>query len=423
MDIQYSYLDLIWYLMVYSLIGWAVEVCIFAFKNRQFVNRGLLNLPFAIPYGITAVIVMLALPTMDRSPVVQFIMTALIFHLVWSLSNHFVRRISGSEPNPRRYKRRHILIILCLISLAFLIQYLLIHPMLLTLFALLPQWLTDLGAIVFAVFVTIDFFCVRHLLRSHQVSLTAARHLQTTQNLAQRMTNSIWDRLQRAYPGIRDRSETEHIFARGLCFDKLVWVFLVSSMLGAGIEMVFCRVTGGVWMNRSSLLYGPFSVVWGFGAVVLTVVLQRLAQKPDRHVFLAGCIVGGVYEYLCSVFTEYVFGTVFWDYSHMPLNLGGRINLMYCIFWGLLAVLWLRVLYPPMDRAIERIPPLTGKIITWILIGLMLCNALLTSSAMLRYTARRTAPSESTNIIEQFLDDRYPDSYMEQRWPNMIVTK
>ena len=44
--------------------------------------------------------------------------------------------------------------------------------------------------------------------------------------------------------------------------------------------------------------------------------------------------LGGAYEYLCSVFTELVFGKVFWDYSWMPFNLGGRINLLYCFFWG-----------------------------------------------------------------------------------------
>ena len=28
-------------------------------------------------------------------------------------------------------------------------------------------------------------------------------------------------------------------------------------------------------MSRSSLLYGPFSIVWGFGAVILTALLYR----------------------------------------------------------------------------------------------------------------------------------------------------
>jgi uncharacterized membrane protein len=135
--------------------------------------------------------------------------------------------------------------------------------------------------------------------------------------------------------------EEGHTFAKDLCFDKLFWVFLVSSVLGAGIEMVFCRITGGVWMSRSSLLYGPFSVVWGLGAVVLTVVLQQLEEKPDRYVFLSGCVLGGVYEYLCSVFTELVFGTVFWDYSHMPLNLLGQICPTFSLLWCGLSLVFL----------------------------------------------------------------------------------
>lgn len=405
-------LELMCYLMVYSLFGWCAEVCLFAFRNRTFVNRGLLNLPFTLPYGITAVLLMLALPELDHQPFAQFVLTYLTFRLVWAISEHVVRRISGAEPTKRQYKQRHIMAISAMIALVFYIQYLLVQPMLLMIFAMLPDWLIQLGGAMFMVLVAVDFFCVSYALRIQR----------RTQKLANRMTTSIWNRLRRAYPGIDAPNTRPHVFAEGLCFDKLFWVFLISSVLGAGIEMAFCRVTGGVWMNRSSLLYGPFSVVWGLGAVVLTVALQRMSDKPDRHVFLAGCLIGGAYEYLCSVFTEYVFGTVFWDYSHMQLNLGGRINLLYCIFWGLLAVLWLRILYPPMERKIEKLPPIAGKVLTWTLVALMLLNAGLTSAAMLRYTDRRSA-SPRTGIVADYLDERYPDDYMEHRWPNMIVTE
>ena len=419
MSIQYSYPDLIWYLMIYSFLGWVMEVCIYAVTNHRFVNRGLLNLPVSLPYGLTSVTLMLVLPTLQNG-IARFLMTLAVHRLIQSLCGHFVRRFSGVEPDRNGTPGLRLLGSVAAGTVHF-VQYLLIHPLLLALFALLPKAVTDLGAWVFLAVVLVDFFCVRHTLRTHRLSPTVVRHLSGTQRIADRLTGAIWDRLHRSYPGLREQGEQDHIFAKGLCFDKLFWVFLVSSVLGAGIEMVFCRVTGGVWMNRSSLLYGPFSVVWGLGAVVLTVVLQRLSDKPDRVIFLAGCALGGVYEYLCSVFTEFVFGTVFWDYSHMPLNLGGRINLLYCIFWGLLAVLWLRVLYPPMEKGIEKLPPLAGKIITWVLILVMVCNAALTSAAMLRYTQRQGEDPRS-GILEQFLDERYPDSYMEHRWPNMKIT-
>ena len=175
-------------------------------------------------------------------------------------------------------------------------------------------------------------------------------------------------------------------------------------------------------MNRSSVLYGPFSFVWGLGAVVLTVTFQGLAEKSDRYVFAAGFIVGGAYEYICSVFTELVFGTVFWDYSDMPLNIGGRTNVLFCFFWGVLAVLWIKVIYPPMSKGIESVPPLAGKVLTWVVVFVMGCNAFLTSAAMLRYSARPDYP-EPANRLEEFIDRQYDDESMEKRWPNMIVTE
>ena len=174
-------------------------------------------------------------------------------------------------------------------------------------------------------------------------------------------------------------------------------------------------------MSRSSVLYGPFSFVWGLGAVVLTISLQRLAQRDSFFVFAAGFFIGGTYEYMCSVFTELVFGTVFWDYSHMPLNIGGRTNVLFCFFWGVLAVFWIKGIYPRMSRLIECFPALAGKVMTWVVVFIMVCNGLLTCATMLRYNTRAARP-QPANAFEEFIDRQYGDAFMEHRWPNMIVT-
>ena len=88
-------------------------------------------------------------------------------------------------------------------------------------------------------------------------------------------------------------------------------------------------------------------------------------------------MVGGAYEYICSVFTEIAFGTVFWDYSKLPFNLGGRINLLYCFFWGLAAVVWIKLLYPRISALIERVPVKTGKILSWLMIVFMTVNIII----------------------------------------------
>ena len=47
----------------------------------------------------------------------------------------------------------------------------------------------------------------------------------------------------------------------------------------------------GEWMSRSSVLYGPFSIVWGFGAVILTVLLYRYRDRRDGFLFLFGTVL------------------------------------------------------------------------------------------------------------------------------------
>ena len=44
-------------------------------------------------------------------------------------------------------------------------------------------------------------------------------------------------------------------------------------------------------MSRSSLLYGQFSVVWGLGATLMTILLHRLNGRDDRYIFICGTIL------------------------------------------------------------------------------------------------------------------------------------
>lgn len=186
-------------------------------------------------------------------------------------------------------------------------------------------------------------------------------------------------------------------------------------------ETIFCRLTTGVWMSRSSVVYGPFSLVWGFGAVLLTAILYQYRSRSDGFIFLFGTVLGGAYEYVCSVFTELVFGTVFWDYSHLPFNLGGRINLLYCFFWGIAAVVWLKSIYPRLSQWIERLPLRIGRVLSWVLILFMVVNIAVSCLAMGRYTQRQTMDAPPDTALGQLLDRRFPDSRMERIYPNAIL--
>ena len=428
---MHSLYELGLYLLVYSFLGWAAEAGYYAVTRRKFCNRGVVALPLVLSYGFTFVLLILVLPSLTGHHALSFLAVMVVSAVVERIGDHFFQRV-GPKIKWNQERSRLLsgtgkgLLSSALVAGVYYLTYLIIHPVLMAGVLLVPELVWQIVTAISFALIGLDFAAVFYAVRTGDASRYDQRLAGSGQGkLAAHIYSAVWKRLQKAYPGMQRTGGSEqgaYTFAKGLCWDKLVWVFLISALLGDIIETFWSGLVDGQWMNRSSVLYGPFSFVWGLGAVVLTVTLQGLAEKSDRYVFAAGFIVGGAYEYICSVFTELVFGTVFWDYSDMPLNIGGRTNVLFCFFWGVLAVLWIKVIYPPMSKGIESVPPLAGKVLTWVVVFVMGCNAFLTSAAMLRYSARPDYP-EPANRLEEFIDRQYDDESMEKRWPNMIVTE
>ncbi len=214
----------------------------------------------------------------------------------------------------------------------------------------------------------------------------------------------------------------KEVFAKGYNIYKLFWIFLICSFVGALVEIVWCYFVMDKLMSRSSLLYGQFSIIWGLGCVLLTILLHKMEGKRDLYIFIIGAVAGGVYEYMCSVITEVLFGVRFWDYSKMALNIDGRINLLFCFFWGLIAVIWIQNIYPMLSHQIEKIPVKIGKPLTWILSVFMVLNIAVSGLALMRGYQRQQNIAAHT-VIGELLDEHYTDAYLAQRYQNMLPKK
>lgn len=208
------------------------------------------------------------------------------------------------------------------------------------------------------------------------------------------------------------------IIAEGLNCYKLFWIFVIGCFLGLVIETFWCMLRYHKIESRKGLVWGPFNLVYGFGAVVMTLGLWFLMDNRPALLFLLGSILGGVYEYICSVVQEKIVGTVSWDYRDFPLNLHGRINLIFCFFWGILALSFGKWLYPCMSDMIESIPASIGIPLTRYSIVFFIIDTIHSALVVYRMNERQSGGG-ADHRFWQLYDRFYPDEKVRKIYPNM----
>ncbi len=450
----YSLTQLTWLFFLYSLAGWIMEVCSAAIQRRKFVNRGFVASPFCPIYGFSAVLFAVFLQDLTEHLFFLFlggmILATVLEYSTGRLMEKIFHKKLWDYSSHRFHLDGYICLRYCLCwGLLAVFAMRIANPFLCRVTALVPYTASLIVLWTLSIFLTLDFITTAMSILGMKIQakkLTqlseAMRH--TSRLLENKLTGLIQRRILKSFPTLDAsdisrslRSATqkdapgkkERPFAAGCSFYKIVCLFFLGAFLGDITETVFCYFVMGKFMSRSSVVYGPFSIVWGLGCSLFTLLLYRYRDKSDRYIFLSGTLLGGAYEYICSVFTELVFGTVFWDYSGFTFNLGGRINLTYCFLWGIAAVVWLKIVYPFLSKWIEKLPRKFGTVLCNCLIVFMVFNMLLSSLALSRYTQRHTADSSTQTVsplqegLNRFLDEHFPDERMERIYPNAKIVE
>ena len=219
----------------------------------------------------------------------------------------------------------------------------------------------------------------------------------------------------------------EEKFAEGICYSKLFWLFLLGSIFGAYYEQILNLFIHYhyhhefVWQLRRGVIYGPISPIYGAGAVLFTLFLMR-KEKTNLKIFLQGAFIGGGFEYLVSFLQETFLGTISWDYSQDFLNINGRTTIPYMIVWGLLALLFAKVIYPSLSQILESFPKKFGKYFTLILTILLLFDFGVSWGALFRQYFRHQG-IESVTFVGTFFDRYYDDEVLRKYYTNMKIIK
>ena len=207
---------------------------------------------------------------------------------------------------------------------------------------------------------------------------------------------------------------------------QLFWYFVLFSVIGLILETVYGFITTGILESRKGLIWGPFCPVYGVGATILIILLNQVDQKSYFKLFFYGVLIGSAVEYLLSYGLEAVFGTRFWDYAYTNNDINGRICITYSFFWGILAILLMKLIKPALDKLIDQI---SVKIKTPIEVGLfifLVVDALMSVWAIHTYETRAVSeyynePVEYSDIswIRKIEEGYFSNERMQKIFPNL----
>ena len=246
----------------------------------------------------------------------------------------------------------------------------------------------------------------------------------------QRRLQEMLDR-DAAAEGMLGRDETGEGYIK-LNYFNLLWVFFVCSVLGLILEEVWHMVVvdPGVYQDRAGMLFGPFSPIYGFGAVLMTMALNRFYKKNPLIIFLVSALIGGAFEVFVGWFMQTSFGVVSWSYSHIRLFgmpdpiavlTGGRTCTPFACMWGLGGLIWIKVLLPRLLKLINMIPWKRRYSATVILTAVMLIDGVMTLQS-LDYWYQRVNGTVRNIPVAQFYDKHFDNEYMENRFQSMTMS-
>ena len=155
-----------------------------------------------------------------------------------------------------------------------------------------------------------------------------------------------------------------------MTFYQILWSFFLYSFAGWCCEVVFAACKTGRFVNRG-FLFGPMCPIYGFGVVAAVLLIEPI-RAHWLQAYLVAVFVPTFLEYIVGWGAVKLLHTRLWDYSRMPLNIGGHVCLLFSLVWGLGCLIIVYLLQPLVLELIKLLPVPLG----WVLLALFTATAL-----------------------------------------------
>ena len=159
-----------------------------------------------------------------------------------------------------------------------------------------------------------------------------------------------------------------------LCY--LFFLFLAGCLVGWVYEELFYWASEGLLRNRG-VLYGPWLPIYGLGALVI-YAMKPLKRRPA--LLFALCVAAtGLVEYLIGWAGIHCLGLRLWDYRGLIGSIDGIVCLRSVLSFGVLGMVFHYLLEPMAARLYRRFQPRDSQALAEYLALILCCDCVLSA--------------------------------------------
>lgn len=198
------------------------------------------------------------------------------------------------------------------------------------------------------------------------------------------------------------------------------WIFVLSSFLGFLVETIWCFIRYKKIESRKGLIYEPMIPIYGISGTLIVLLVRIFNLSKWYEIFGIGFVISTVVEYVSSFIQEKLFATKSWDYSNFPFNLRGRVNLLYSILFGIVALAFYKlILYPFMELFMNCNINLSLLMTSVIMFCFMIYDFIISLIAVYRMKERKRKIQRKSKFWN-YIDKKYNDKFLKKIYANMV---
>lgn len=165
--------------------------------------------------------------------------------------------------------------------------------------------------------------------------------------------------------------------------------FFIYGIMGWCAEVAFAAVKERRFVNRG-FLNGPICPIYGVGVVMVVVFLEPF-EDQWLLLYLASAVLVTLIEGMTGYVLDKLFHHKWWDYSELPLNIGGYVCLLFSVVWGVACVVIVKAVHPLVGDLCALIPLGAGILILSVLSAALAADLTVTVGGILRWNRQLDA--------------------------------